>query len=146
MADRAQQAESHGSVADDGERAVEREIVLDASPDEVWEALTDERLLGEWLAEEAELEATPGGRARFRFEDGEEREGTVLDAEEERSLTFSWTRPGEPESVVEFELQPVIGGTRLVVVERGPLAITASAAEWARRLRAFVAALSLVAA
>jgi uncharacterized protein YndB with AHSA1/START domain len=131
----------------DQERHVERETVLEASPSEVWEALTDERLLGEWLAQDAELEPEPGGRASFRFADGEEREGTVLEVEEERSLAFSWARPGEPESVVEFALEPAVGGTRLVVVERGP-ALTAAVArpQWALRLDAFAAALALVAA
>jgi uncharacterized protein YndB with AHSA1/START domain len=78
------------------ERRVEREAVLDSQPDEVWEALTDERLLAEWLADEAELDPVPGGRASFRFEDGSEREGTVLRVEEERELAFTWARPGEP--------------------------------------------------
>jgi uncharacterized protein YndB with AHSA1/START domain len=131
----------------DQERRVERETVLEASPSEVWEALTDERLLGEWLAQDAELEPEPGGRASFRFADGEEREGTVLEVEEERSLAFSWARPGEPESVVEFTLEPAVGGTRLVVVERGPdLTAAVARPQWALRLDAFAAALALVAA
>jgi uncharacterized protein YndB with AHSA1/START domain len=129
------------------EKRVEREAVLDASSSEVWEALTDERMLGEWLAQEAELDPVPGGRARFRFADGEEREGTVLEVTEERSLAFSWARPGEAQSVVEFTLEPASGGTRLVVVERGPALIAAVARpEWVSRLHAFAAALALVAA
>ena len=60
---------------DDQRREVERETVLDAPAEEVWEALTDERLLGEWLADEAELEPEPGGRASFRFADGAEKRG-----------------------------------------------------------------------
>jgi uncharacterized protein YndB with AHSA1/START domain len=129
------------------ERRVEREAVLDAPSREVWEALTDDRLLSEWLAQDAELDPVPGGRASFRFSDGEAREGTVLEVEEERRLAFSWARPGESDSVVEFSLEPAAGGTRLVVVERGP-AVTAAVAgsQWVSRLHAFVAALALVAA
>ena len=100
------------------ERRVKRETILEASSSEVWQALTDERLLGEWLAQEAELDPVPGGRASFRFADGEEREGTVLEIQEERLLAFSWARPGESGSVVELSLEPAVGGTRLVVVER----------------------------
>ena len=81
---------------DDQRREVERETVLDAPAEEVWEALTDERLLGEWLADEAELDPEPGGRASFRFADGTEKEGTVLRVEEERELAFTWASPGEP--------------------------------------------------
>src|SRR4051795_1070752 len=155
---------------DDQRREVEREAVLDAPAGEVWEALTDERLLGEWLADEAgldpepggrggfrfaagrglaagaELDPEPGGRARFRFADGTEREGTVLRVEEERELAFTWSRPGEPETEVELTLVPLVSGTRLVVVERaGAATPTALAgAAWGARLTAFQLALSLV--
>jgi uncharacterized protein YndB with AHSA1/START domain len=132
---------------DDGQRRqVERETVLDAPADEVWEALTDEVLLGEWLADEAELEPVPGGRASFRFADGSEREGTVLRVEEERALAFTWARPGEPETEVELTLEPLVAGTRLVVVERvstaTPMAL--SGAAWGARLRALRRATHLV--
>jgi uncharacterized protein YndB with AHSA1/START domain len=131
---------------DDQRREVEREAVLDAPADEVWEALTDERLLSEWLAEEAELEPVPGGRASFRFADGSEREGTVIRVEAERELAFTWARPGEPETEVELTLVPLISGTRLVVVERAgattPTALAGSA--WGSRLSALRLALSLV--
>jgi uncharacterized protein YndB with AHSA1/START domain len=131
----------------DQERRVQRETVLEAPSSQVWEALTDERLLGEWLAQDAELDPVPGGRASFRFADGEKREGTVLEVEEERLLAFSWARPGEPRSVVEFSLEPAVGGTRLVVVERGPILTAAIAgSQWVSRLHAFAAALALVTA
>ena len=127
------------------ERHVEREAILEASPDEVWAALTDERLLAEWLAEDAELDPEPGGRARFRFADGSEREGTVLRVEEERELAFTWARPGEAETEVELTLVPLVSGTRIVVVERAsaqtPVAL--SGAAWAPRLMALTSATSL---
>lgn len=128
------------------ERQVERETVLEATPDEVWEALTDERLLGEWLAEEAELDPVPGGRASFRFEDGSEREGTVLRVEEERELAFTWARPGEPATEVEMTLVPLVSGTRLVVVERASVhtPVALSGAAWAPRLAALGNTMSLV--
>jgi uncharacterized protein YndB with AHSA1/START domain len=131
---------------DDQRRQVERETILDAPADEVWEALTDERLLTEWLADEAELEPEPGGRANFRFADGTEREGTVLRVEEERELAFSWARPGEPETEVELILEPLVVGTRLVITERvsatTPTALSGSA--WGGRLMALHRATSLV--
>ena len=53
---------------------VERERTFEATPEEVWDAITDERLLREWLADEAELDPEPGGEVRFRIGD-EERTG-----------------------------------------------------------------------
>jgi uncharacterized protein YndB with AHSA1/START domain len=131
---------------DDQERRVERETVLEAPSSEVWDALTDERLLGEWLADEAELEPVPGGRASFRFADGSERRGTVLEVEEERRLAFTWARPGEPETQVELTLEPLVVGTRLIVVERvssgAPMALSGVA--WGARLAALGRATELV--
>ena len=130
---------------EDGRR-VEREAVLEASPEEVWEALTDERMLSEWLAEDAELDPVEGGDASFRFEDGEERRGTVVSVEEERSLAFTWARPNEPETYVELTLEPAVSGTRLVVVERaapvGPVALASSF--WDARLTALRRVTALV--
>jgi len=131
---------------DEQQPQVERETVLDAPVGEVWEALTDERLLGEWLADDAELDSVPGGRARFRFADGDEREGTVLRVEEERELAFTWSRRGEPQTEVEMTLVPLVSGTRLVVVERARSAtpVALSGAAWGPRLAALERATSLV--
>lgn len=127
------------------ERKVERETVLDAPVRDVWEALTDERLLGEWLADQVELDPEPGGRVAFRFADGEERQGTVLRVEDGRALAFTWARPGEAETEVELRLEPLVVGTRLVVTERAtattPVAL--SGAAWGTRLDALERAISL---
>ena len=45
---------------------VERETVLPAGPDEVWEALTDDDRLEEWLAEDVELDPVEGGEFSTR--------------------------------------------------------------------------------
>ena len=93
--------------------SVRREVVLPVEPARAWELITDPSELEGWLAEEVELEPEEGGDVHVRFEDGEERWGTVEEVEPERRLTFSWG-----DSRVEWVLQPVPEGTRLVVVER----------------------------
>jgi uncharacterized protein YndB with AHSA1/START domain len=130
----------------DEERRVQREAVLEAPAGEVWDALTDERLLSEWLAEDVELDPEPGGDASFRFADGEERRGTVLRVEDEHALAFTWARPGEPESEVELVLEPLVSGTRIVVTEHAAAAtpIAASDAAWRMRLEALRRAIALV--
>ena len=95
---------------------MERETLVEASPEEVWEALTDEDRLEEWLAPEVELDPTEGGEIAVRDGD-DERTGTVETVEEEERFAFTWSRPGEGESFVEFTIEALPGGTRVTVVE-----------------------------
>jgi uncharacterized protein YndB with AHSA1/START domain len=125
------------------EREVRREVKLDARPEEVWEALVDDRLLSEWLADEVELEPVEGSPARFRT-GAEEREGTVLRVEEGRSIAFTWSRDGDLPSEVELRVDAVTGGSRVVVVERailGPTGLSGHA--WGGRLEALAGAMAL---
>jgi uncharacterized protein YndB with AHSA1/START domain len=104
---------------------VERETLVEASPDEVWEALTDEDRLEEWLAPDVELDPHEGGEISVR--DGEDRRhGTVETVEEGERFAFTWSRPGEGESFVEFTIEALPGGSRVTVVET-PIGPTASA-------------------
>jgi uncharacterized protein YndB with AHSA1/START domain len=125
------------------ERTVERERVIDAPAEEVWEALTDERLLSEWLGEEVELEPREGGALSVRT-GTDERRGGVAWVEEGRELAFTWSRDGDPPSLVELTLEPGVAGTRVRVVERalaGPIAISGHA--WEERLTALSDAVTL---
>jgi uncharacterized protein YndB with AHSA1/START domain len=112
---------------------VERQTLIEADPEEVWEALTDEDRLEEWLAPEVELDPTEGGEIAVR--DGEEeRTGTVETLEENERFAFTWSRPGEGESFVEFTIEALPGGSRVTVVETpiGPTAV--AVAGWGARL------------
>jgi uncharacterized protein YndB with AHSA1/START domain len=95
---------------------VVRSIELDAAPAEVWDALTEEMLLSEWLADEVEIEAEPGGEIVCRYADGEERRGEVELVEEAERLAWSWWREGSM-SRVELILDAVGERTRLTVFE-----------------------------
>jgi uncharacterized protein YndB with AHSA1/START domain len=108
--------------------AVTRSVELDAPPAEVWDALIEAALLGEWLADEVELEAAPGGEIVCRYADGEERRGEVELVEEAERLAWSWWREGEGPSRVELVLDAVADGTRLTVIESPVLETGASGA------------------
>jgi uncharacterized protein YndB with AHSA1/START domain len=119
---------------------VERETLVEASPEEVWEALTDEDRLEEWLAPDVELDPVEGGEIVVR--DGEDRRaGTVETFEEGERFAFTWSRPGDGESFVEFTIEALPGGSRVTVVETpietittaaGPTAMAAGG--WSSRL------------
>src|SRR3954453_3191257 len=95
---------------------VERDTLVEASPEEVWEALTDEDRLEEWLAPDVGLDPPQGGGIPVRDGD-EERAGTVETVEENERFAFTWSRPGEGESFVEFTIEALPGGSRVTVVE-----------------------------
>jgi uncharacterized protein YndB with AHSA1/START domain len=100
-----------------------RSVELDATPAEVWDALTEELLLREWLADEVELEAEPGGEIVCRYAGGEERRGEVELVEEAERLAWSWWRePDVGPSRVELVLDAVADArTRLTVIETAPV-------------------------
>jgi uncharacterized protein YndB with AHSA1/START domain len=103
---------------------IEREMVVSASPQEVWEVVVSRG----WLAEDVELELAPGGEARFRsgdtFKSGWIERADPPDAVEGRvgSLVFWWRENDDPATRVELELTPTgAGRTRVRVVESRPL-------------------------
>jgi uncharacterized protein YndB with AHSA1/START domain len=114
---------------------VRREIVLPLSREEAWELLADPA----WLADEVEFAAEEGGLVEAAWEDGETRVGVVEELEPERRVRFRWM--GEQDaSEVEWTLDDVAAGTRLVVVER---ALTPVPGSWAPRALAAAPALAL---
>jgi uncharacterized protein YndB with AHSA1/START domain len=132
----------HEQKSDERAPWVERETLVEASPEEVWEALTDEDLLEEWMAPEVELDPFEGGRISVRDGD-DQRTGTVETLDEAERFAFTWSRPGEGESFVEFTLEPLPAGTRVTVVET-PIGPTATAfGDWSRRLPRLERALRL---
>jgi uncharacterized protein YndB with AHSA1/START domain len=120
-------------LSDGGAPWVERETMVEATPEEVWDALTDEDRLKEWMAPEVELDPTEGGEIAVRDGD-DERAGTVETIEEHERFAFTWSRPGEGESFVEFTIEALPGGSRVTVVETpiGPTAMAAGG--WGSRL------------
>ena len=102
-----------------GSDEVIRERTLDAPPADVWETLTDEALLAQWLADDVELDLREGGAARFELADGETRHARIEEVRPEERLTFSWWADADdPPQRVDFRLEPADGRrTRLIVVE-----------------------------
>jgi|SRR6478752_5929857 len=100
---------------------IRREIVLPATRDEVWDALTEPDRLADWFANDVEVDLRPGGGASFRWSNGEERRATVTEVDHERRLAFEW----DDEGLVEFTLEDDADGTRLTVVETTPAWSTA---------------------
>ena len=125
---------------------IAREVIVPATPDEVWRVVTESRELSAWFGADVELDPSPGGRGVFRWPDGSERCAVVEDVEAERRLAFRWlpfVRTAEgatiamPVTRVAITLDAVPEGTRVRVVEqpRFPLA-TLRARAMTTKLRA----------
>jgi uncharacterized protein YndB with AHSA1/START domain len=95
---------------------IERELVIEAPAEDVWDAVTGDG----WLADEVELDLRPGGDASFHS--GEEvKTGWVEEALAPSRLAFWWAAEGEPATRVELTITWRDGVTRLRVVEARPL-------------------------
>jgi uncharacterized protein YndB with AHSA1/START domain len=95
---------------------IERELVVPATPEEVWAVLTCDG----WLADQVRLDLRPGGDASFTTPDGP-KTGWVEEANAPFRLAFWWAAGDEPATRVELTLRGRRDGTRLRVVETRPL-------------------------
>src|SRR5262249_62346084 len=70
--------------------AIEREVVLPASLEEVWPAVSQSEQISAWFGAVAQLDLRPGGRGVFRWRDGTERSVLLEEVEPPRRLSFRW--------------------------------------------------------
>lgn len=106
---------------------IERELIVDATPEKVWEVVTSSG----WLAADVQFDLVPGGEASFSSEEWSKQgwveeavaPGSADDGDAGR-LVFWWSTDGEPATRVELTLQPEDDGlTRVRVVEARPLEV-----------------------
>ncbi len=119
--------------------SVEREIMIEASPEVVWGVITEPEQIGRWFSDEANVEGRAGADGTLTWRPGGrggDREVEmivpirVVEAEPFLRFSFRWNHPqgaGPDESnsaLVEFSLIEEAGGTRLRVLESGIEAVT----------------------
>ena len=101
---------------------VEQEIEIKAPAEIVFELLTDAQGLLEWIAVEAQSEASVGGRIRWRHENGAVMSGRFVEISPPTRVvfTYGWEEGGPdvpPEStMVEIQLEERNGVTHLRLV------------------------------
>ena len=111
---------------------IEKSIELHAPIERVWRALTDHNEFGAWFRVKLDGPFAVGevSRGRITYPGYEHLawEAKVQAIEAPRYFSFTWhpyaVDPAvdyshEPPTLVEFRLEPVPGGTRLVIVESG---------------------------
>ncbi len=104
---------------------IRRELVVAAPIEKVWEALTAPEHLRKWFGDIAEVDLRPGGRARFGWSDFDSSSEAIVEiVDRPVRFSFRWeslkdTPVEEASTLVEFSLESVSEGTRLILVESG---------------------------
>jgi len=104
---------------------VERELLIAASPETVWELLVDPAKASTWMGMESWSVPEPGGLYRIEIIPGNVARGEYLELDPPRRLVFTWGWEQEGNAVpagtttVEFELVAEGDGTRLHFVHSG---------------------------
>lgn len=135
-----------GEGADDG-ASVRLERDFNASPDELWQLLTDPAELTAWLRADVDLEPRAGGAITLRFANSNTTiRGRVVRCTAPAVLEYTWRRDNEPESLVCFELRPAPAntGTRLIVTHTNcnPAEVGEMASGWHHHLELLAAQLA----
>lgn len=110
--------------------SIDREILVDASPEVVYDVLSTPEHMMQWWPDDAELEPVPGGTGVISFGDSSTPEAhvvsiTVVEANPPKRFSFRWvydegTAPTATNSLlVEFDLVPSGAGTLLRFSETG---------------------------
>jgi uncharacterized protein YndB with AHSA1/START domain len=108
---------------------IEREIHIDATPEVVYQVVSDPEHLRQWWPDEADFEPTPGSTGEIAFGDRSAPDAkvvalTVVEADPSRRFSFRWVYEdgaATPENslVVTFDLEPRGAGTLLRFTETG---------------------------
>jgi len=111
---------------------LDKEIVLRASQERVYAALTDPEKIVNWFPDAVEGKLEPGERPVFDFGEYGKHSIFVVAADPYSYFAYRWI-PGsvhvpvgfvgdvlqEPHTLVEFHLEPIPEGTKLRLVESG---------------------------
>ncbi|HEX6026372.1 MAG TPA: SRPBCC family protein [Solirubrobacter sp.] len=112
--------------------SIEREIVIAAPVERVWEIVTEPEHMGRWFGDAgAERD---GDTIKMRWEKYGEAELRIVRAEPPNVFAYRWDAnvPGIGDTLVEFTLSAEGDGTRLRVVESGFASLGTSPAEQER--------------
>jgi uncharacterized protein YndB with AHSA1/START domain len=108
---------------------IERAIHIDATPDVVFDVVSNPAHVRQWWPDEAEFSPVSGAPGRIGFDQGDNamlwEQFTVVDAIPQRLFSFRWTHPegsnaaADNSYLVTFELEPAGHGTLLRLTETG---------------------------
>ena len=100
---------------------IEREIFIEATPEVVFDVISQPEHMQQWFPDEADYELVEGATGTIRFGDPEAGGAiepfTVVEVSYPTRFAFRWIQP--PGLLVTFTLASARGGTLLTLVESG---------------------------
>jgi uncharacterized protein YndB with AHSA1/START domain len=112
--------------------SITRDIVINASPETVYDVVSRPEHIAEWFSDEADFALVPDARGVLIWRDKETNQATtvevtVVTAERPHVFAFGWVSPDRQRAtptptdavLVEFRMTAESGGTRLTVSESG---------------------------
>ena len=123
--------------------SIEREVLVAAPPERLWEVLTTPEHIDQWfLGMTTQVDLRPGGAMVLASEEFGKVDAVVEKVEPPRRFSFRWARhPDTPvaegtATLVEFTLTPEGDGTRVRLVESGFTSTDAVKVDQARHAEA----------
>jgi uncharacterized protein YndB with AHSA1/START domain len=105
---------------------IEREIVVRAPIERVWQAITSVEDVAQWFGDIAEIDLRPGGRAKLGWTEFDSLVDAIVEVvEPPRRFSYRWSAAYDtavedgPSTLVEFILDAVAEGTLITLIESG---------------------------
>jgi uncharacterized protein YndB with AHSA1/START domain len=100
-------------------RSLEKELFINATPERVFQALTEKADLERWFVQKAEVDLRPGGAIRLEWAPDAVEIGKILVLEPPHRVSYSWEALEPSATTITFELTAENDGTRLHLIHTG---------------------------
>ena len=100
-------------------RSLEKELFINATPQRVFQALTEQADLERWFVQKAEVDLRPGGAIRLEWAPDVVEIGTILVLDPPHRLSYRWEALEPSPTTITFELTAENDGTRLRLIHTG---------------------------
>ncbi len=100
-------------------RTLEKELFINATPERVFQALTEQAELERWFVKKAEVDLRPGGAIRLEWGPDAVEIGKILVLDPPHRLSYSWEALEPSPTTITFELTAENDGTRLHLIHTG---------------------------
>jgi uncharacterized protein YndB with AHSA1/START domain len=100
-------------------KSIEKTPFIKATPERVYQALTEKKDLERWFVQKADVELRPGGAVRLEWAPDAVETGEILALEPAERLSYTWVALEPTPTTVTFELTGEKDGTRLHLIHAG---------------------------